>query len=99
MQVVRALPGGTALLKRFYMYEFRTADLLPKLRSPILLVHGMHDLVIPFQHSLGLLSVGATSGERRSAFLLLQGCDHVHAIFEPRLLEQLRTFFFGVSLS
>ena len=67
-------------------HRFPTLRILPKLRLPMLLLHGTHDAMVPCSHSEELSNAVASAGRADLiTFAPLPGCDHLHAIHHPQV--------------
>lgn len=82
----RLLPVGLILTQ-----EFDTLAKLPKIRSPVLIVHGTRDAIVPFH--MGERLYAAASGPKR--FIRVEGGSHhnLSAVANDQYRAALREFF------
>ena len=53
--LIRALPFGHRIIRRYFYYQWHNFRLLPHLhRTPCLVLHGTHDYTVPFVHTVEL---------------------------------------------
>lgn len=72
--------------------KFPNVDYLPSVQSPVLMVHGTKDSIVPFDHSERLLH--ALGPEYRANPLFIEGMGHnnVHAVVRPMFVERVARF-------
>lgn len=72
--------------------KFPNIDFLPYVRSPVMLIHGTKDQIVPFHHSEQLL--GAVESQYRSKPLLIEGMGHnnIHPVVRPLFVERISDF-------
>ena len=95
--LIRALPFGTSIIRRYFVYTFNNDQLLPSLSTPTLCIHGTEDLMVPFFHTVALaravLAARRDTGiDPNISFVPLVGGGHLDAIFQPKILEVLAAF-------
>ena len=97
--MIRALPYGDAIMLKYFYYHFPTLRMLPCLTTPTLIIHGTADLLVPFQHTVALAEAVAAEGRAGSSFTFvpLLGCGHLHAIYHPRTLGAIASFFGAIA--
>ena len=68
--------------------------MLPTLKTPTLVFHGVSDVLVPFQHTVCLARAVAAEGRAGSSFTFvpLHGCGHLHSIFQKPALGALAMF-------
>ena len=93
--LIRALPYGDRIMLRWFYFHFPILQMLATIQTPTLIFHGTDDVLVPFQHTAELAKAVAAEGRAGSSFTFvpLHGCGHLHAIFHPRFLGALATFF------
>ena len=72
--------------------KFPNIDFLPFVRSPVMLIHGTKDQIVPFHHSEQLLSV--VEPPYRATPLLIEGMGHnnIHPMVRPLFVERIAEF-------
>ena len=72
--------------------KFPNIDFLPFVRSPVMLIHGTKDQIVPFHHSEQLLSV--VDPQFRATPLLIEGMGHnnIHPMVRPLFVERIAEF-------
>jgi alpha-beta hydrolase superfamily lysophospholipase len=75
-----------------YGDKFPNADLAPMINSPVMLVHGTADQIVPFYHSEKLYE--ALPKDCRSKPLFIEGMSHnnVHAAVRPLFVDRIQEF-------
>ena len=96
--VIRSLPWGDYIIRRWFLVQYPNALVLPQLTTPTLVLHGVDDLSVPFAHSVALAGEVARHGIEgcRVRFVPLRRCGHVHICFHPAVLAEVAGFFAGV---
>lgn len=72
--------------------KFPNIDFLPFVRSPVMVIHGTKDQIVPFHHSEQLLSV--VEPPYRATPLLIEGMGHnnIHPMVRPLFVERIAEF-------
>lgn len=72
--------------------RFPNVDFAPSIRSPVLLIHGTKDSIVPFNHSERMLQ--AVHEDFRADPLFIKGMGHnnVHASVRPLFIDRLRRY-------
>lgn len=72
--------------------KFPNIDFLPSVRSPVMVIHGTKDQIVPFHHSEQLLSV--VDPQFRATPLLIEGMGHnnIHPMVRPLFVERIAEF-------
>jgi len=72
--------------------KFPNIDFLPFVRSPVMLIHGTKDQIVPFHHSEQLLAV--VEPPYRATPLLIEGMGHnnIHPMVRPLFVERIAEF-------
>mmetsp|Transcript_9032 Transcript_9032/g.26975 ORF Transcript_9032/g.26975 Transcript_9032/m.26975 type:complete len:329 (-) Transcript_9032:485-1471(-) len=72
--------------------KFPNVDFIPHIRSPLMVIHGTKDNIVPFTHSEQLLK--ATDPECRATPLFVEGMGHnnVHPLVRPYFVERISEF-------
>lgn len=75
-----------------YGDKFPNIDLAPMINSPLLLVHGTADQIVPFYHSERLYE--ALPGDSQAKPLFIEGMSHnnVHAAVRPLFISRLNEY-------
>lgn len=69
--------------------KFPNVDFAPTIRSPVLLVHGTKDKIVPFDHSERLLRVIPEKYRAKPLFVHGMGHNNVHAMVRPLFVERM----------
>lgn len=67
-------------------------DFAPSIRSPVLLIHGTKDSIVPFNHSERLLETVIEPYRADPLFIKGMGHNNVHASVRPYFIEKLRKY-------
>lgn len=72
-----------------YGDKFPNIDYAPMIQSPVLLIHGTHDQIVPFRHSEQFYE--ALQPESKAAPLFIEGMSHnnVHSVVRPLFVQRL----------
>jgi len=72
--------------------KFPNIDVIPMVESPVLLIHGTSDQIVPFSHSARLHS--AIQEEFRARPLYIEGMSHnnVHSQVRPMFVDRLTEY-------
>lgn len=72
--------------------KFPNIDFVPFVRSPVMLIHGTKDQIVPFAHSEQLLST--VEPAFRAKPLLIEGMGHnnIHPMVRPLFVERISEF-------
>lgn len=72
--------------------KFPNIDFLPFVRSPVMVIHGTKDQIVPFHHAEQLLSV--VEPPYRATPLLIEGMGHnnIHPMVRPLFVERIAEF-------
>ena len=63
--LIRALPFGHQLIRRYFYYQWHNFRILPHLKhTRVLVLHGTHDLIVPFVHTVELARQVAAARRR-----------------------------------
>lgn len=75
-----------------YGDKFPNIDYAPMIRSPLILVHGTADQIVPFNHSERLFE--ALPAESRARPLYVEGMGHnnVHSVVRPMFVARLNEY-------
>eukprot|EP01082_Thalassiosira_pseudonana_P016391 g14719.t1 g14719 contig90:244179-245366(-) len=72
--------------------RFPNVDFAPSIRSPVLLIHGTKDSIVPFNHSERLLETVIEPYRADPLFIKGMGHNNVHASVRPLFIEKLRKY-------
>ncbi|KAL3790490.1 hypothetical protein HJC23_012046 [Cyclotella cryptica] len=72
--------------------RFPNVDFAPSIRSPVLLIHGTKDSIVPFNHSERLLETVIEPYRAEPLFIKGMGHNNVHASIRPFFIEKLRKY-------
>jgi len=72
--------------------KFPNVDFAPSIRSPVLLIHGTKDSIVPFNHSERLLDTVIEPYRAEPLFIKGMGHNNVHASVRPYFIEKLRDY-------
>lgn len=72
--------------------KFPNCDFVPYIRSPVMVIHGTKDNIVPFTHSEQILQ--ATDPDCRATPLFVEGMGHnnVHPLVRPYFVERIADF-------
>ncbi|KAL3810638.1 hypothetical protein ACHAXA_008162 [Cyclostephanos tholiformis] len=73
--------------------RFPNVDFAPSIRSPVLLIHGTKDSIVPFNHSERLLETIIEPYRAEPVFIKGMGHNNVHASVRPMFIDRLRRYF------
>ncbi len=72
--------------------RFPNVDFAPSIRSPVLLIHGTKDSIVPFNHSERLLDTVMKPYQADPLFIKGMGHNNVHASVRPLFIDRLRKY-------
>ncbi|KAL3793459.1 hypothetical protein ACHAW5_001634 [Stephanodiscus triporus] len=72
--------------------RFPNVDFAPSIRSPVLLIHGTKDTIVPFNHSERLLETIMEPYRAEPVFIKGMGHNNVHASVRPMFIDRLRRY-------
>ncbi len=72
--------------------RFPNVDFAASIRSPVLLVHGTKDSIVPFNHSERLLDTVMKPYQADPLFIKGMGHNNVHASVRPLFIDRLRKY-------
>jgi pimeloyl-ACP methyl ester carboxylesterase len=72
-----------------YGDKFPNVDYAPMLNSPVLLIHGTNDQIVPFSHSERLYKAMPRSCRARPLFIEGMGHNNVHSAVRPMFVDRL----------
>mmetsp|Transcript_12463 Transcript_12463/g.29416 ORF Transcript_12463/g.29416 Transcript_12463/m.29416 type:complete len:331 (-) Transcript_12463:189-1181(-) len=72
--------------------RFPNVDFAPSIRSPVLLIHGTKDSIVPFNHSERMLQVFHEDFKADPLFIKGMGHNNVHASVRPLFIDRLRRY-------
>jgi abhydrolase domain-containing protein 17 len=75
-----------------YGDKFPNIDFAPMINSPVILVHGRSDQIVPFHHSERLFQALQPSCQAKPLFIDGMGHNNVHAEVRPMFVERLSEF-------
>ena len=75
-----------------YGDKFPNIDFAPMIKSPVILVHGRSDQIVPFHHSERLFTALPPSCQAKPLFIDGMGHNNVHAEVRPMFVERLSDF-------
>lgn len=75
-----------------YGDKFPNIDFAPMINSPVILVHGRSDQIVPFHHSERLFTALPPSCQAKPLFIDGMGHNNVHAEVRPMFVERLSEF-------
>jgi abhydrolase domain-containing protein 17 len=72
--------------------KFSNLDVIPMVKSPVMLIHGTSDQIVPFHHSERLFN--AVSSQHRARPLYIEGMSHnnVHSQVRPMFVDRLTEY-------
>jgi len=75
--------------------KFPNIDVIPMVNSPVMLIHGTSDQIVPFHHSERLFN--AIPSEHRARPLYIEGMSHnnVHSQVRPMFVDRLLEYLEG----
>ena len=75
-----------------YGDKFPNVDFAPMINSPVLLVHGTSDQIVPFYHSERMLEALPEACRTEPLFVEGMGHNNVHSAVRPRFVEHVGKF-------
>lgn len=75
-----------------YGDKFPNIDFVPTIRSPVILVHGTADQIVPFKHSERLYEALVPSARARPIFIEGMGHNNVHSVVRPMFVARLNEY-------
>ena len=72
--------------------RFPNVDFAPSIRSPVLLIHGTKDSIVPFNHSERLFETVIEPYRADPVFIKGMGHNNVHASVRPLFIDRLRKY-------
>ena len=75
-----------------YGDKFPNIDFAPMINSPVILVHGRSDQIVPFHHSERLFTALSPSCRAKPLFIDGMGHNNVHAEVRPMFVDRLSEF-------
>jgi len=75
-----------------YGDKFPNVDFAPMIKSPVILVHGRSDQIVPFHHSERLYNALPPQCQAKPLFIDGMGHNNVHAEVRPMFVDRLSEF-------
>jgi len=75
-----------------YGDKFPNIDYAPSIESPLCLVHGTADQIVPFNHSERMYEALKPSARARPLFIEGMGHNNVHTVVRPMFVSRLNEF-------
>jgi len=75
-----------------YGDKFPNIDYVPQIKSPVILVHGTADQIVPFNHSERLYEALQPSSRSRPLYIEGMGHNNVHSVVRPMFIARLNDF-------
>ena len=75
-----------------YGDKFPNIDYAPAINSPVMLIHGTHDQIVPFNHSERLLEALTPHCRARPLFIDGMGHNNVHSAVRPMFVDRLSEY-------
>lgn len=75
-----------------YGDKFPNIDYAPMIKSPLLLVHGTADQIVPFNHSERLFQALPPESRARPLFIEGMGHNNVHSVVRPMFVARLNEY-------
>jgi fermentation-respiration switch protein FrsA (DUF1100 family) len=75
-----------------YGDKFPNIDYAPQIKSPVILVHGTADQIVPFNHSERLYEALQPSARARPLYIEGMGHNNVHTVVRPMFIARLNEF-------
>jgi hypothetical protein len=75
-----------------YGDKFPNIDYVPEIDSPVILVHGTADQIVPFNHSERLYDALPPSSRARPLYIEGMGHNNVHSVVRPMFIARLNDF-------
>jgi fermentation-respiration switch protein FrsA (DUF1100 family) len=75
-----------------YGDKFPNIDYAPTIKSPVILVHGTADQIVPFNHSERLYEALVPSSRARPIFIEGMGHNNVHSVVRPMFVARLNEY-------
>lgn len=75
-----------------YGDKFPNIDYVPQIDSPVILVHGTADQIVPFNHSERLYEALQPSSRARPLYIEGMGHNNVHSVVRPMFIARLNDF-------
>lgn len=71
---------------------FPNIDYAPSIESPLVLIHGTADQIVPFHHSERIYQALRPSARARPLFIEGMGHNNVHSVVRPMFVSRLNEF-------
>jgi fermentation-respiration switch protein FrsA (DUF1100 family) len=75
-----------------YGDKFHNIDYVPQIDSPVILVHGTADQIVPFNHSERLYEALPPKSRARPLYIEGMGHNNVHSVVRPMFIARLNHF-------
>jgi fermentation-respiration switch protein FrsA (DUF1100 family) len=75
-----------------YGDKFPNIDYAPSIKSPLILVHGTADQIVPFNHSERLYEALPPSSRARPLYIEGMGHNNVHSVVRPMFVSRLNEY-------
>mmetsp|Transcript_8521 Transcript_8521/g.12164 ORF Transcript_8521/g.12164 Transcript_8521/m.12164 type:complete len:330 (-) Transcript_8521:124-1113(-) len=75
-----------------YGDKFPNVDFAPMIQSPVLLIHGTNDQIVPFSHSETLYKTLPESSRASPLYIEGMGHNNVHSVVRPLFVEHLNDY-------
>jgi hypothetical protein len=75
-----------------YGDKFPNIDYAPTIDSPLILVHGTADQIVPFNHSERLYAALPPASRARPLYIEGMGHNNVHSVVRPMFVARLNEF-------
>lgn len=75
-----------------YGDKFPNIDYAPTIESPLVLVHGTADQIVPFNHSERIYEALQPSARARPLYIEGMGHNNVHSVVRPMFVSRLNEF-------
>lgn len=75
-----------------YGDKFPNIDYVPQIKSPVILVHGTADQIVPFNHSERLYEALQPACRARPLYIEGMGHNNVHSVVRPMFIARLNDF-------
>ena len=75
-----------------YGDKFPNIDYAPMIESPVILVHGTADQIVPFNHSERLYEALPRKSRARPLYIEGMGHNNVHSVVRPMFISRLKDF-------
>lgn len=75
-----------------YGDKFPNIDYVPMIKSPVILVHGTADQIVPFNHSERLYQALSPEAKTRPLYIEGMGHNNVHSVVRPMFVARLNEY-------